>query len=112
VEDVVTPSADFWRGRRVLLTGHTGFKGAWLTLWLTRLGAQVHGLSLAPQRPRDLWAAADLGRFGSTRIGDVRDPTVVRAAFDEARPQVVIHMAAQSLVQAGTTTRSAPSRPT
>jgi CDP-glucose 4,6-dehydratase len=101
VENVVTPSADFWRGRRVLLTGHTGFKGAWLTLWLTRLGAKVHGLSLAPRAPRDLWVAADLGRFGSTRIGDVRDPAVVRAAFDEARPQVVIHMAAQSLVQAG-----------
>jgi CDP-glucose 4,6-dehydratase len=101
LENVVTPSADFWRGRRVLLTGHTGFKGAWLTLWLTRLGATVHGLSLAPRTPRDLWAAADLGRFGSTRIGDVRDPAAVRAAFDEARPQVVIHMAAQSLVQAG-----------
>jgi CDP-glucose 4,6-dehydratase len=96
---MVSPSADFWRGRRVLLTGHTGFKGAWLTLWLTRLGAIVHGLSLAPA-PRDLWAAAELGRFGSTRIGDVRDPAAVRAAFDEAQPQVVIHMAAQSLVQA------------
>ena len=101
VEDVVTPSPDFWRGRRVLLTGHTGFKGAWLTLWLTRLGAQVHGLSLAPQTPRDLWAAARLERFGTTRLGDIRDPAVVQAAFDEARPQVVIHMAAQALVQAG-----------
>lgn len=100
MEVVVTPSPDFWRGRRVLLSGHTGFKGAWLTLWLTRLGAEVHGLSLAPKTDRDLWSAADLGKIGQTRIGDIRDPAVVQAAFDAARPQVVIHMAAQAIVQA------------
>jgi CDP-glucose 4,6-dehydratase len=89
----------FWRDRRVLLTGHTGFKGAWLSLWLERLGAQVWGLSLPPDTEPALFSMlAPLERHRS-RFGDIRDPAAVAAAVQEARPQIAIHMAAQSLVR-------------
>jgi CDP-glucose 4,6-dehydratase len=91
----------FWRDRRVLLTGHTGFKGAWLSLWLEQLGAQVYGLALPPDTEPALFPMlAPLERHRS-RIGDIRDPAAVTAAVEEARPQLVIHMAAQSLVRRG-----------
>jgi CDP-glucose 4,6-dehydratase len=96
VEGVVTPPAEFWRGKRVLLTGHTGFKGAWASVWLQRLGAQVHGLALPPATTPSLWTL--LGNPADRGFGDIRDPAVVKAAFDEARPEIVIHMAAQALV--------------
>ena len=96
VEAVVTPEPAFWAGRRVLLTGHTGFKGSWAALWLERMGAQVTGLALPPPAGASLWE--DLGRPGGDRLGDVRDPRVVADAFAAARPEVVIHMAAQALV--------------
>jgi CDP-glucose 4,6-dehydratase len=91
----------FWRDRRVLLTGHTGFKGAWLSLWLEQLGAQVYGLALPPETEPALFPMlAPLARHHS-RIGDIRDPAAVAAAVEAARPQLVIHMAAQSLVRRG-----------
>ncbi len=91
--------ADFWRGRRVLLTGHTGFKGAWLTLWLRALGARVTGFSLGvPTRP-SLYELARVGDGMQSIEGDVRDPRALTAALAAARPEVVIHMAAQSLVR-------------
>lgn len=93
---MVMPSRSFWKGRRVLLTGHTGFKGSWTALWLEALGAHVTGLSLAPCTGSSLWSA--LGRPGGMRIGDIRDPATVQAAFAAARPEIVIHMAAQALV--------------
>ena len=88
---------DFWRGRRVLLTGHTGFKGCWTLLWLQRLGAEVHGLALEPPSEPALWNS--VGRpLGDQSLGDIRDCERVRHAFEAARPEVVIHMAAQALV--------------
>jgi hypothetical protein len=89
----------FWRNRRVLLTGHTGFKGTWLGLWLEQLGAEVFGLALPPDTDPALYTLLQpMPRLHST-LGDIRDPDVVDAAVAEARPQVVIHMAAQSLVR-------------
>ena len=89
------PSRAFWAGKRVLLTGHTGFKGSWLALWLEELGAEVIGLSLAPETAPSLWDM--LGRPGGARLGDIRDPEVVAAAF-AMEPEVVLHLAAQALV--------------
>jgi CDP-glucose 4,6-dehydratase len=93
----LTPS--FWSGRRVLVTGHTGFKASWLCLWLQELGAEVSGLGLDPPTEPSLFAAARVGERMRDRRGDVRDPRAVREAVDEARPEVVVHMAAQPLVR-------------
>src|SRR4051794_40053964 len=90
----------FWSGKRVLVTGHTGFKGAWLCLWLQAAGAQVHGFSRGVPTSPSLYELADLGpaMAGEPR-GDVRDLAAVDAAFESARPEIVIHMAAQPLVR-------------
>jgi CDP-glucose 4,6-dehydratase len=91
--------SDFWRGRRVLLTGHTGFKGAWLALWLQSLGAQVTGFSTdLPSQP-SLYELARVGEDMESIKGDVRDPEAIAAAVAAAVPEVVVHMAAQSLVR-------------
>jgi CDP-glucose 4,6-dehydratase len=92
----------FWRGRRVLLTGHTGFKGAWLHLWLRSLGAEVTGYALAPVSAPNLWtlvAAPPSGAGGGSIIGDIRDSGAMRRVMAAARPEIVIHMAAQALVR-------------
>ena len=89
----------FWRERRVLLTGHTGFKGAWLSLWLQSLGARVTGFaSDVPTQP-SLYELAKVGEGMESIEGDVRDPAALAAAMTAAAPEVVIHMAAQSLVR-------------
>src|SRR5260370_14756074 len=94
---------DFWLGRRVLLTGHTGFKGAWMTLWLESLGAEVTGYALPPAGEHNLWSivasAARTGRALHSVIADIRDAERVREAVARADPQIVIHMAAQALVR-------------
>src|SRR5688572_22683576 len=95
----MNPDIGFWRDRRVLLTGHTGFKGAWAAVWLARLGARVTGLSLTPDTGPSLWGRLDSGLIDTAIIGDIRDPAAVRDAVARARPSVVLHMAAQSLVR-------------
>jgi CDP-glucose 4,6-dehydratase len=94
------PDASFWRGKRVLLTGHTGFKGGWLALWLNRLGAEVTGLALAPATNPNLFEGARIGNVGRSRLGDIRDSAGVAALVRECRPEVVLHLAAQPLVRA------------
>jgi CDP-glucose 4,6-dehydratase len=100
VEALVNPSADFWNGKKVLLTGHTGFKGSWLYLWLGALGAHVHGLSLAPETTPSLAALARISddTAGGT-IGDIRDETLLHALMEREQPEIVLHLAAQSLVR-------------
>jgi CDP-glucose 4,6-dehydratase len=92
--------ADFWRDRRVLVTGHTGFKGSWLVLWLARLGARVTGVALPPPTNPNLYEAASLDRACDSRTCDVRDAAALRAIVAETSPEVVFHLAAQSLVRA------------
>jgi CDP-glucose 4,6-dehydratase len=89
----------FWRDRRVLLTGHTGFKGAWLSLWLSSLGARVTGLSLGVPTEPSLFELARIGGEMDSLTGDIRDPDAVAQAMASAQPELVIHMAAQSLVR-------------
>ena len=95
------PSADFWRGRRVFLTGHTGFKGAWMTVLLHRLGATVTGYSLpGPVSEPSMFDAAGLAEVCDDRRGDIRDLAAIRAAIAAFSPEVLIHMAAQPIVRA------------
>ena len=98
VEDMDV-SSSFWRGRRVLVTGHTGFKGGWLALWLDLLGAKVSGLALAPEG-NSFFEAVGLERSTRSLIGDIRRFEVVENALREAKPEIVFHLAAQPLVRA------------
>jgi CDP-glucose 4,6-dehydratase len=95
----VTVDPGFWRDRRVLLTGHTGFKGAWLTLWLQSLGARVTGFSKDVPTQPSLYELARVGEGVESIEGDVRDHEALAAAVAGAAPEIVIHMAAQSLVR-------------
>jgi CDP-glucose 4,6-dehydratase len=88
----------FYRGRRVLLTGHTGFKGAWLASWLESLGAEVCGYALPPATQPNLFETIALDRRIRSELGDIRDGAALRAAFREHRPELVFHLAAQALV--------------
>jgi CDP-glucose 4,6-dehydratase len=102
VEEVgidMTVSAGFWQGKRVLLTGHTGFKGGWLSLWLQSIGADLCGLSLVPPTTPNLFSEASVGASMKSLTGDIGDYETVRAAFADFRPEIIIHMAAQSLVR-------------
>jgi len=89
---------DFWRGRKVFLTGHTGFKGSWLSLWLQQLGAEIHGFALEPNTTPSLFNVAKVAEGMQSIVGDVRDLAALQKALHAAQPEVVIHMAAQPLV--------------
>lgn len=89
----------FWNGRRVFLTGHTGFKGAWLSLWLMDMGAKVFGFSLDPPTTPDLFTAARVEDGLTYTRGDIRDFAALKASIASASPDIVIHLAAQSLVR-------------
>ncbi len=91
--------AGFWANRRVLVTGHTGFKGAWMTFWLAEMGAEVSGLALPPSTTPNLHDILDLGSRGRFVHADINDGPALDALIREARPEVVIHMAAQALVR-------------
>jgi CDP-glucose 4,6-dehydratase len=90
---------EFFRGKRVLLTGHTGFKGSWLLVWLRELGAEVAGLALAPATTPALFDLIDGAKLNARHIvGDIRDADLVRRAVADFDPEIAIHMAAQALV--------------
>ena len=90
---------EFWKDKRVFVTGHTGFKGSWLCLWLSQLGAKVTGYALSPPTRPNLFEAASVGQSIDSVIGDVTDFPSLEAALVNAAPEIVIHMAAQSLVR-------------
>lgn len=95
---LAVPVPAFWNDRRVLITGHTGFKGSWLSLWLQSMGARVSGFALPPQSPA-LYEMARVGDGMASRFGDVRDPDVLDAALADGQPEVVFHLAARALVR-------------
>lgn len=91
----------FWQGKRVFVTGHTGFKGSWLTFWLHHMGAQVHGFALAPDQRPAMFDLLGLGDMVLHRVGDIRDAEALLAAMQDAAPDVVMHLAAQPIVSEG-----------
>ncbi len=90
---------EIWRGRRVLVTGHTGFKGAWLTLWLSLMGAEVVGLSDSDLGPPSLFTVANVGDGVNDRRADIRDAAAVARVVADCKPEVVFHLAAQAFVR-------------
>jgi CDP-glucose 4,6-dehydratase len=90
--------SEFWQGRRVLVTGHTGFKGSWLSLWLGLMGADVHGLALEPETDPNLFDMLDLPSRMNRGLGDIRDAAVVDQRIQDIKPEIVFHLAAQPLV--------------
>ena len=92
------PNQQFWRGKRVLVTGHTGFKGAWLVTWLAGMGAQVCGYAHAPEGDNNLWVDLALEDSVESVIGDINDARELNEVFQSFQPEIVFHLAAQSLV--------------
>lgn len=92
-------NAVFWQDKRVLLTGHTGFKGSWLSLWLQSMGAKVVGYALTPPTNPSLFEVAKVAQGMTSIIGDIRDLSHLQKVFSEHQPEIVIHMAAQPLVR-------------
>lgn len=92
-------SANFWSGKKVFITGHTGFKGSWLSLWLQSLGATVSGYALAPATNPNLYDLANVGEKMDSQFADLNDLSVLKNALQRAKPQIVFHMAAQALVR-------------
>src|SRR3954471_13305284 len=95
------PNRKFWRGRRVFLTGHTGFKGSWLSLWLDALGAEVTGYALDPPTEPNLFEQAKVGKVTDSIQGDIRDLGRLQSAIADCQPEVIIHLAAQTVVRRG-----------
>jgi len=93
------PLSTFWRGKRVLLTGHTGFKGGWLVLWLHRLGAEVTGISLQPNTDPNLYELANIRNLCSSHFCDIRDSKQLKTLIRQSQPEIVFHLAAQPLVR-------------
>jgi CDP-glucose 4,6-dehydratase len=92
-------NSDFWRARRVFLTGHTGFKGSWMSLWLQSMGAIVTGFALAPATKPNLFEEAKVALGMNSVIGDIRDLESLKKAIQHADPEIIFHMAAQPLVR-------------
>jgi len=95
------PDPAFWKGKRVLITGHTGFKGSWLAFWLSSMGAEVHGIALDPLSIPDLFSVAGIaGLLASDMRTDIRDESAVLNNLKKVKPEIVFHLAAQPLVRA------------
>lgn len=90
---------DFWRGKRVFLTGHTGFKGSWMSLWLESLGVELTGYALQPPTGPSLFKMARVGEGMESILADIRDLPALQQAMQAAQPEIVVHMAAQPLVR-------------
>ena len=105
MEKVVTKQIEvqidraYWHGKRVLITGHTGFKGGWLTIWLKRMGCKVTGLSLSPATQPALFELANISELCENYFCDIRDVHKLKSVFDQAKPEIVFHLAAQALVR-------------
>lgn len=97
--DKMVEDLKIYKGKKVLVTGHTGFKGAWLCYWLHQLGAQVCGFSLEPELDENLFSALKLDELIDSRIGDIRDDKAVDEVFSTFEPEFVFHLAAQALVR-------------
>ncbi len=95
-----SPNPEFWHGKRVLLTGHTGFKGAWLAFWLNQLGARVTGIALPPHTTPNLFTLADIPALVDSHVLDIRDAAALAERVKAADPEIVLHLAAQALVRA------------
>lgn len=96
---VISPNVDFWYGKRVLLTGHTGFKGAWLALWLQRMGAVVTGIAMPPTTHPSLFALISVEPWIDSHICDIRNAQALKNLVHQSRPEIVLHLAAQALVR-------------
>src|SRR5262245_12683046 len=96
---MTAPELNIFSGKRVLLTGHTGFKGGWLAVWLTQLGAEVTGYSLPPATTPSLFEAAGIARRVRSVEGDVRERDHLARIWQETRPDAVFHLAAQPIVR-------------
>ena len=105
-------NSQFWHGKRVLITGHTGFKGSWLSLWLQHWGANVVGYSLAPPTEPSLFTIANIAQGMTSIQGDIRDLAKLQTVMDEHQPEVVLHLAAQPLVRYSYKNQLKPMPPT
>ena len=99
--EVVQNSRRFWQRKRVLVTGDSGFKGSWLSLWLHELGAEIHGLSLPPDQRPNLYSLAKVGKISKTQFVDIRQASRVREMVGKIKPQIIFHLAAQPIVRMG-----------
>lgn len=95
----VLKTLSFWRGKRVLVTGHSGFKGAWLTIWLNRLGAEVIGISLPPATTPNLFSLCSLEKLCKSHFLDIRDSVALVKVMKQSDPEIIFHLAAQPLVR-------------
>ena len=99
MEDLVVRMHNFWQNKKVFLTGHSGFKGSWLALWLQQMGAEVYGFSLAPTTKQNLFTLARIDNTMTSEFGDVRDFHSLRKSIESFQPEFVFHLAAQPLVR-------------
>jgi len=90
---------NIYQGKRILITGHTGFKGSWLSMWLSELGANVIGYALKPSTTPSLFEVCEIDKKITSIIGDIRNLKILRDVLEEYQPEIVFHMAAQSLVR-------------